>query len=267
MGNIIGALTSIGIAIGPPLIYADQAWSIIKKQDSTGFSRDVCAIILIANIARCVFWLGNRFELALLFQSIFLCLSMLVLLFILLKYRKSDVDTEESSRRPFHFWDWTSFGQYVEFLAGLIVILCVLYLIFGGHETFIDILGFIALGIESQLPTPQAFSNFRRRSCYGLRISTLAGWLGGDIFKTCYFFFKKSPKQFIICGLITISIDLVIVAQMSIYGTPRPESAIEGDDESSFSEERQGLTDLTPDRERERDLEREGADGVEEGRR
>jgi hypothetical protein len=32
-------------------------------RDSTGFSRDVCAVLLIANITRCFFWLGNRFEL------------------------------------------------------------------------------------------------------------------------------------------------------------------------------------------------------------
>lgn len=33
------------------------------SRDSTGFSRDVCAVLLIANITRCFFWIGNHFEL------------------------------------------------------------------------------------------------------------------------------------------------------------------------------------------------------------
>lgn len=62
-------------------------------RDSTGFSRDVCAILcahlncqlhnmlivhtirLIANIIRCFFWLGARFEFALLLQSILMIVA------------------------------------------------------------------------------------------------------------------------------------------------------------------------------------------------
>ena len=85
MGNVLGIVTGIGmgelgddplivhvrreltralpsyassLACGPPLIYADQAWSIIKKKDSTGFSMDVCAVLILSNLMRCVFWLG-----------------------------------------------------------------------------------------------------------------------------------------------------------------------------------------------------------------
>jgi hypothetical protein len=41
----VSTLASIGMAVGPPLVYSDQATSIVKKKDSTGFSRDVCAIL------------------------------------------------------------------------------------------------------------------------------------------------------------------------------------------------------------------------------
>lgn len=56
------------MAVAPPLVYADQAYSIVKKKqvladiysivapadtnhhrDSTGFSRDVCAILFVPN--------------------------------------------------------------------------------------------------------------------------------------------------------------------------------------------------------------------------
>lgn len=39
------------------------------------------------------------------------------------------------------------------------------------------------LTAESTLPVPQFLSNWRRKSCYGFRSSTLAGWLFGDTFK------------------------------------------------------------------------------------
>jgi hypothetical protein len=44
-------------------------------------------------------------------------------------------------------------------------------------------LGFIALFIESTLPIPQFIANYKRKTCYGFRSSTLAGWLFGDSFK------------------------------------------------------------------------------------
>ena len=46
-----------------------------------------------------------------------------------------------------------------------------------------DILGFIALGLESTLPIPQLISNYKQKSLYGFRMSTLIGWVGGDTFK------------------------------------------------------------------------------------
>ena len=58
----VSVLASIGMAVGPPLVYVDQTTSIIKKKyvaflasrdphssplsrDSTGFARDVCAVL------------------------------------------------------------------------------------------------------------------------------------------------------------------------------------------------------------------------------
>lgn len=43
--------------------------------DVIGFSRDVCAILLIANITRCFYWLGDRFEFALLIQSLLMIMA------------------------------------------------------------------------------------------------------------------------------------------------------------------------------------------------
>lgn len=125
---------------------ADQTYSIIKKRDSTGFSKDVTAVLLIANITRCVFWLGSRFELrelhssaavrspvdvrlltrgpctALLFQSLALIVAMLVLLFILLKYQKQSV-ADASEQRPLGFWQWWAHSACVSsHLTSLLIV-------------------------------------------------------------------------------------------------------------------------------------------------
>ncbi|KAG8928080.1 hypothetical protein FRC02_007385 [Tulasnella sp. 418] len=225
-------IASVGMAVGPPLVYGDQAYSIVKKKDSTGFSRDVCAILLIANITRCFFWLGNRFELALLIQSILMILAQLALLYICIRHRPSSSPEAfgATSTRPWGFWQWAKYPQYIEFLAALIIIQTILILIFGRMQWFIDTLGFVALGLESTLPLPQLYSNYKQKSLYGFRMSTLVGWVGGDSFKTVYFFLQGSPLQFKVCAVFQLSIDFAIVVQRLIYGNPPPSYMPEDDD-------------------------------------
>lgn len=240
----------------PPLIYADQAYSIIKKRDSTGFSHDVCGVVIIANIIRVFFWLGKRFETPLLVQSLLLILSQLLLLSICLHYspnaqaspganyaplspmneqlpehvpeavpaphRNWASGLKLGSGRPFDFWQWEGYGTYLEFLAGMIVILGLLQLALGRWMWYIDALGFVALSIESTLPIPQFISNWRRKSTYGLRASTLAGWFFGDAFKTGYFFVRHSPAQFQVTAIMTLCWDTAVFLQRLRYGTAPP---------------------------------------------
>ncbi|KAI0763748.1 hypothetical protein BD413DRAFT_483380 [Trametes elegans] len=223
----LSTLASIGMAVGPPLVYADQAYSIVRKKDATGFSRDVCAILLLANITRCFFWLGNRFELALLFQSIFMILSQLALLYICILYRpRLSPENLGASSRPFSFWQWATYTQYLEFLAAFILCEAILFLIMGRSDVFVSILGFVALGLESTLPIPQLISNYKQRSLYGFRMSTLIGWFGGDSFKAVYFFLQGSPLQFKVCAIFQLSIDAAIVLQRLVYGNAPPATAL-----------------------------------------
>ncbi|GMK55816.1 hypothetical protein CspeluHIS016_0208720 [Cutaneotrichosporon spelunceum] len=245
--GVIGTLASIGMAVGPPLVYVDQAVSIVRKRDSSGFSKDVCGVVIIANTVRVFFWLGERFEIALLVQSLLLVVSQLVLLWICLYYTPSPSTgsqeddgllaqhgengehgerDEVPSRRPFSFWQWPTLGSYLEFLAGLIVFLVVLQLILGRFAWYISALGFIALSIESTLPIPQFLSNYRRKSCYGFRSSTLAGWLFGDTFKTGYYFVNGSPLQFKVAGIMTLCWDLAVLAQRIYYRAEPPHKVI-----------------------------------------
>ncbi|WRT69075.1 uncharacterized protein IL334_006058 [Kwoniella shivajii] len=280
--TVIGTLAGIGMAVGPPLIYADQAYSIVKKKDSSGFSHDVCGVILVANIIRVFFWLGNRFETPLLIQSLLLIVSQLLLLAICLHYSPSSEPLDDSTnyaplsplplspaptsgqghsrqesdylsrppppqrqtsstpvgrqggfkglfvggKRPFEFWQWDGYGSYLEFLAGLIVTLGILQIILGRWMWYIDALGFVALTIESTLPIPQFIANFGRKSCYGFRSSTLAGWFFGDAYKTVYFFVRGSPIQFRVTAILTLCWDSAVLAQRIIYGANPPREGI-----------------------------------------
>ncbi|KAI0296019.1 hypothetical protein BC826DRAFT_1091258 [Russula brevipes] len=228
----VSTLASIGMAVGPPLVYVDQTVSIVKKKDSTGFSRDVCAVLLLANITRCFFWLGERFEFALLVQSLLMILCQLALLYICVLYcPRTGSENLGPPLRPLGFWQWTSYSQHIEFLAGYIVLLTILVLIFGRVDAFVWLLGFFSLGLESTLPLPQFISNYKQKSLYGFRMSTLIGWVGGDSFKTVYFFAQGSPLQFKICAVFQLSVDVAIVAQRLMYGNAPPPADLAGDDD------------------------------------
>lgn len=36
----------------------------MRKRSSAGFSLDVCGVLIVANVTRVVYWMGERFQLA-----------------------------------------------------------------------------------------------------------------------------------------------------------------------------------------------------------
>ncbi|GAA99650.1 uncharacterized protein L969DRAFT_47740 [Mixia osmundae IAM 14324] len=239
-------LASVGMAVGPPLVYADQFVSILRRKDSSGFSIDVCGVLIIANITRMFFWLGERFELALLIQSVLMTLAQLALLYVCLRFKHDDphAPLSETSltlkvarstmlNRPLQFWQWPAYGAYIEFIAAYIIFLAVLFLALGRFETFVAILGFVALGLESTLPLPQLYINWQRKSLAGFRTTVLLGWIFGDAFKTLYFFLQKGPIsiQFKICGIFQLSVDCLIAYQAWLYRENTRREYADGQDE------------------------------------
>ncbi|KAI9246073.1 PQ loop repeat-domain-containing protein, partial [Phascolomyces articulosus] len=193
--------------------------------------------------------LGKRFDETLLAQSIAMILSQLVLLEIVIRYRHdpspltlysdirdsfstdgTDDDAligddddlaghERSGPRQClsSIWQWSHYLDYINFLLGFTTVIAVLYLLLGNYATFIEILGFLSLGIESTLPVPQCLSNFRRRSTHGFSLLVLGSWFFGDSFKLFYFIHTHSPLQFIVCGAVQLSVDCLIVAQFILF--------------------------------------------------
>ncbi|CAI2172237.1 14776_t:CDS:2 [Funneliformis geosporum] len=101
---------------------------------------------------------------------------------------------------------------------GIVGMLGILQLIFYEQEWFTETLGYLSLGIESTVPMPQAYQNFKRHSVSGFSKWIILTWVGGDSFKTFYYIYTNAPLQFILCGIVQLSVDFVVVFQTVIYG-------------------------------------------------
>jgi len=122
--------------------------------------------------------------------------------------------------RPFNFWQWRSRRPYWQFLAYYTAVLAVLQLFIGTNPTYVQLQGYVALGVEAILPIPQILENHRARSCKGFRFSVLVNWLIGDVFKMTYFFMSEGgiPWAFKLCGLFQAACDAFLGVQYWMYG-------------------------------------------------
>ncbi|WAR53362.1 hypothetical protein PtB15_2B793 [Puccinia triticina] len=224
----MSTLASVGIALGSPLVYLDQYRAIQKTQSSQGFSHLICVVLLIANITRLFYWLGQRFDTALLVQSFLMIGAQFALLRLCLKHPARPADQPAPlagnpyddhpafqpsagpeplrSRSPPTLQAapppsaaapspgvsrsaGRSFDYYVDFFALLFAVQAALFILFQRYDWFIQAIGFFSLGLESTLPIPQLITNFRRKSLAGLSSMVLFGWLFGDSFKSIYLVF------------------------------------------------------------------------------
>ncbi|CAJ0902941.1 22633_t:CDS:2 [Entrophospora sp. SA101] len=137
MSNIFQAL----MIIGPVLGYFDQIYKFRKTKSSKGFSLDTSGILLISSIIRIYFWFGKRFDNVLLYQSIFMIFTQLLVLHQAINYRIKTPSIFNPSQRK--FWNWSTLTPYLKFLASLTATLCVLNYLFNDKHWFIELLGFL----------------------------------------------------------------------------------------------------------------------------
>nr|CAJ83324.1 PQ loop repeat containing 1 [Xenopus tropicalis] len=71
---------SSAMIFGGVVPYIPQYRDIRRTQNAEGFSIYVCLMLLIANILRILFWFGHHFESPLLWQSIIMIVTMLLML-------------------------------------------------------------------------------------------------------------------------------------------------------------------------------------------
>uniref|UniRef100_A0A9L0TQ86 Solute carrier family 66 member 2 n=1 Tax=Equus caballus TaxID=9796 RepID=A0A9L0TQ86_HORSE len=238
------------MVFGGVVPYIPQYRDIRRTQNAEGFSAYVCLVLLVANILRILFWFGRRFESPLLWQSVVMILTMLLMLKLCTEVRVASelgvkrrffavgaflvvsLPAGSGQRRtapvnfdPHYFWHWSSFADYVQCvlaftgIAGYITYLSI------DSALFVETLGFLAVLTEAMLGVPQLYRNHRHQSTEGMSIKMVLMWTSGDTFKTVYFLLNGAPLQFSVCGLLQVLVDLAILAQAYVFARHPPKPA------------------------------------------
>ncbi|XP_025716040.1 solute carrier family 66 member 2 isoform X5 [Callorhinus ursinus] len=99
------------MVFGGVVPYIPQYRDIRRAQNAEGFSTYVCLVLLVANILRILFWFGRHFESPLLWQSIVMILTMLLMLKLCTEVRVTN--ELNVKRRFFAASRWCSCGPVV----------------------------------------------------------------------------------------------------------------------------------------------------------
>ncbi|KAM8841489.1 solute carrier family 66 member 2 isoform 2-T3 [Spinachia spinachia] len=219
--SLVSWVAAGAMVFGGVVPYIPQYRDIRRTQNAEGFSTYVCLVLLVANILRILFRFGRYFETLLLWQSIIMIATMLLMLNLCTNVRvASDLNTK---RRAFIDFDWSSFWLWSRFLDYMQCVLAftltaayVTYLCLDS-ALFVESLGFLAVFTEAMLGTPQLYRNYQNKCTEGMSIKMVLMWTSGDTFKTGYFLLTQAPVQFWTCGLLQVLVDFTILFQVYYY--------------------------------------------------
>ncbi|XP_041811167.1 solute carrier family 66 member 2 isoform X2 [Chelmon rostratus] len=219
--SLVSWVAAGAMVFGGVVPYIPQYRDIRRTQNAEGFSTYVCLVLLVANILRILFRFGRYFETLLLWQSIIMIATMLIMLNLCTSVRMAtELNTKRRSFIDFdwnHFWSWSHFMDYVQcVLAFTLVAAYITYLLLDS-ALFVETLGFLAVFIEAMLGTPQLHCNYQNKSTEGMSIKMVLMWTSGDTFKTGYFLLTQAPVQFWTCGLLQVFVDFAILFQVYYY--------------------------------------------------
>ena len=214
----------------PSIGYFLQALKFKKTKSTKGFAKFLCFLLIIANILRCIFWLGKRFNLTLLFQAIVVIISQIYLIHVYFQYQEElpfKIDNKpiceyllnwKETLNPYYFWNWTDEIEYYKFIFIFIIIMIIASISVGlNNLKFFDIIGTLSVSCETFIELPQIKENCITKNIKNLSGTMVFMWLIGDLFKTWYNFVFKSPIQMIFGGLIMNCEDIVLNTQVIIY--------------------------------------------------
>ncbi|XP_018955197.1 solute carrier family 66 member 2-like isoform X1 [Cyprinus carpio] len=231
-------IASLAIIFGGVVPYIPQYRDIRRTQNAEGFSTYVCLVLLVANILRILFRFGRYFETPLLWQSIIMIVTMLIMLNLCTSVRMAtELSTKRRSftatdskdeeikvpKRLFldfdwnYFWSWSRFVDYLQCVLAFTVLAAYVTYLLLDSVLFVESLGFLAVFTEAMLGTPQLYCNYQNKSTEGMSIKMVLMWTSGDTFKTGYFLLTQAPVQFWICGLLQVCVDFAILFQVYYY--------------------------------------------------
>ena len=68
-----------------------------------------------------------------------------------------------------HFWRWTDFGSYVQFLLAFTTVVGAVTFFLMDFALYVETLGFLAVLFEALLGAPQFYRNYQNSSTQGMR--------------------------------------------------------------------------------------------------
>ncbi|XP_048057844.1 solute carrier family 66 member 2 isoform X3 [Megalobrama amblycephala] len=219
--QVVSWIASFAIVFGGVVPYIPQYRDIRRTQNAEGFSTYVCLVLLVANILRILFRFGRYFETPLLWQSIIMIITMLIMLNLCTNVRMAtELNTKRRSFTDFdwnYFWFWSRFVDYLQCVLAFTVLAAYVTYLLLDSVLFVESLGFLAVFTEAMLGTPQLYCNYQNKSTEGMSIKMVLMWTSGDTFKTGYFLLTQAPMQFWICGLLQVCVDFAILFQVYYY--------------------------------------------------
>ncbi|KAK9957175.1 hypothetical protein ABG768_011440 [Culter alburnus] len=219
--QVVSWIASFAIVFGGVVPYIPQYRDIRRTQNAEGFSTYVCLVLLVANILRILFRFGRYFETPLLWQSIIMIITMLIMLNLCTNVRMAtELNTKRRLFTDFdwnYFWFWSRFVDYLQCVLAFTVLAAYVTYLLLDSVLFVESLGFLAVFTEAMLGTPQLYCNYQNKSTEGMSIKMVLMWTSGDTFKTGYFLLTQAPMQFWICGLLQVCVDFAILFQVYYY--------------------------------------------------
>nr|XP_020480513.1 PQ-loop repeat-containing protein 1 isoform X2 [Monopterus albus] len=219
--KLVSWVAAGAMVFGGVVPYIPQYRDIRRTQNAEGFSTYVCLVLLVANILRILFRFGHYFETLLLWQSIIMIATMLIMLNLCTDVRMAtELSTKRRSFIDFdwnYFWSWSHFVDYVQCVVAFTLVAVYITYLLLDSVMFVETLGFLAVFTEAMLGTPQLYCNYQNKSTEGMSIKMVLMWTSGDTFKTGYFLLTQAPVQFWTCGLLQVIVDFAILFQVYYY--------------------------------------------------
>nr|XP_029519112.1 PQ-loop repeat-containing protein 1 isoform X2 [Oncorhynchus nerka] len=221
LNQLVTWIAAGAMVFGGVVPYIPQYRDIRRTQNAEGFSTYVCLVLLVANILRILFRFGRYFETPLLWQSIVMIATMLIMLNLCTNVRvATELQTKRRSFTDFdwsHFWSWSRFVDYLQCVVAFTLLAAYVTYLLLDSSVFVESLGFLAVFTEAMLGTPQLYCNYQNKSTEGMSIKMVMMWSSGDTFKTGYFLLTEAPVQFWTCGLLQVGVDIAILFQVYYY--------------------------------------------------
>lgn len=228
--QLVSGVASGFMIFGGICPYIPQYRMISKSKNAQGFSTLVCLSLLVANILRIFFWFGHPFETPLLLQSIIMIFCMIVMLELCIRTKAENLHAASVLAPPVrkftdfdrnHFWKWTDFNSYFQFIIAFVIIGGTITKLLINSVYFIEFLGFASVFTEAMLAAPQFYRNFVNKSTEGMSVTMVLMWTSGDVFKTTYFILRSSPVQFWLCGMLQVTLDIMVLSQVYLYSNKK----------------------------------------------